>query len=174
MDFLLADAAVVQVPQFGPLVFRIPLAEPVPERKEPFLGPRFLLLAPGAAQRGVEAPFPEPVEQGLGLQQAAAPLRAQVVGIGAFGDGFLVAVDDQVRLVFLGHALSKVVHLLELVPGIDVHEREGQFLRIEGLAREVQHDRGILADGIQHYGPFEFRDDLAHDVDALGFELHQV
>ena len=55
-----------------------------------------------------------------------------------------------------------------------MHEREGQFLWIEGLAREVQHDRGIIADRIQHDGPLEFRGDLAHDVNALGFELHQV
>jgi hypothetical protein len=41
---------------------------------------------------------------------------------------------------------------------------------VEGLAREVQHHRAVLADGIEHHGLLGFRHDLAHDVNALGLE----
>jgi hypothetical protein len=40
--------------------------------------------------------------------------------------------------------------------------------------RQVQHDGGILADGVQHHRLFTLRGNLAHDVDAFRFELAQV
>ena len=42
--------AVEQVPQLGPLALRVPLAELVPERKDPLLGAGLLLVAAGAAE----------------------------------------------------------------------------------------------------------------------------
>src|SRR5205085_1217665 len=50
----LVDAAVVEVPQLGPLVLRVPLVEAVAERVDALLGPRLLLVAAGPAERGVE------------------------------------------------------------------------------------------------------------------------
>ena len=44
-------ARVVQVPQLGPLVARVPLAELVAEREDALLGARLLLVAPRAADR---------------------------------------------------------------------------------------------------------------------------
>ena len=40
--------------------------------------------------------------------------------------------------------------------------------------REMQHDRRVLADRIEHHRPFALGDDLAHDVDALGLEPFEV
>ncbi len=45
---------------------------------------------------------------------------------------------------------------------------------MEGLAREVQHARAVLADRIEHHRVPAFGDDLAHDLDALRFEPLQV
>src|SRR5712692_3527994 len=45
---------VVQAPQLGTLVARVPLAELVAHRKYPLLGARFFLVAPRAADRRVE------------------------------------------------------------------------------------------------------------------------
>src|SRR5690606_5764824 len=50
----LADPRVVEVPQLGALVLRVPLAEVVAEGEDPLLGPGLLLVAPGAAEDGVE------------------------------------------------------------------------------------------------------------------------
>src|SRR6478752_4489430 len=51
----LADAAVVEVPELGPLGAVVPLAEVVAEAEDPLLRPGLLLVAPGAAHRRVEA-----------------------------------------------------------------------------------------------------------------------
>jgi hypothetical protein len=45
---------------------------------------------------------------------------------------------------------------------------------IEGLEREMQHHRGVFSDGIEHHRVAELGRDLAHDVDALGFELPKI
>jgi hypothetical protein len=57
-----------------------------------------------------------------------------------------------------------------LWPGVDVHERERDAGRPEGLLREVQHDDRVLAAAEQQRRPLELRRDLAHHVDALGLE----
>jgi hypothetical protein len=51
----LAVPAVVEAPQLGALVLGVPLAEVVAEAEHPLLGPGLLLVAAGAAERGVEA-----------------------------------------------------------------------------------------------------------------------
>ncbi|OLT53477.1 hypothetical protein BJF88_11290 [Cellulosimicrobium sp. CUA-896] len=51
-------APVVEVPQLGPLVARVPLAELVAQREHALLGARLLLVAAPAAEHGVE-PVPE-------------------------------------------------------------------------------------------------------------------
>src|SRR3954447_5140804 len=50
----LAVPAVVEVPQLGALVARVPLAELVAEAEDPLLGPGLLLVAPGPAEDGAE------------------------------------------------------------------------------------------------------------------------
>ena len=67
----LAVPAVVEVPQLGPLVLRVPLAELVAEREEALLGARLLLVAAGAAHHRVEPVLLDRVEQRGGLQPVA-------------------------------------------------------------------------------------------------------
>src|SRR5687768_14719961 len=64
-------AAVVDVPQLGALVARIPLAELVAQREHPLLGACLFLVAPAAAEDGVEAVLLDRVEEGNGLQPVA-------------------------------------------------------------------------------------------------------
>src|SRR6202000_3365281 len=63
----LAMTPVVEVPQLGPLVLRVPLAEFVAEGEDPLLRPRLVLVAPAAAEDGVEATVLDRVEQRPGL-----------------------------------------------------------------------------------------------------------
>ena len=58
-----AVAAVVEVPQLGALVARVPLAELVAQGEDPLLGPGLLLVAAAAAEDGVEAVVGDRVEQ---------------------------------------------------------------------------------------------------------------
>ena len=46
--------------------------------------------------------------------------------------------------------------------------------REKRLARQVQQNRGILADRIQHHRIVELCGHLTNDVDALGFELFEM
>jgi hypothetical protein len=45
---------------------------------------------------------------------------------------------------------------------------------IERLAREVEHDRTVLAHGIEHDRAFGLGHDFAHDVDRLGFKALEM
>src|ERR1043165_7925873 len=62
------------------------------EKMRPFARDR---SSPRRADRGVEGAGFEAVEQRLGLQQAAAALRADEKRLRPVGDRFLVGVDDQ-------------------------------------------------------------------------------
>jgi len=59
------------VKHLGPLVPRLPLAQLVAEGHDALLRARPLLVAPGAAERSVEAVLGDRVEQGRGLQPVA-------------------------------------------------------------------------------------------------------
>src|SRR6267143_1683305 len=62
-------ARVVQAPELGPLVARVPLAEFVAQREHALLGARLFLVAPRAADRGVEAELGDRLEQRHGLRR---------------------------------------------------------------------------------------------------------
>src|SRR5690606_2002031 len=129
----LAVAAVVEVPQLGPLVLRVPLAELVPEAEHPLLGPGLLLVAAGTAEDGVEAVLLDGLEQRHGLQAVAAGAGAGLLDDLAGVDGLLDAGDDQPQAQ-LGHpAVAELDDLGEVVPGVDVHDRERHLRRGEGL-----------------------------------------
>src|SRR5690606_23196355 len=60
-------------------------------------------------------------------------------------------------------------------PGrIDMEQRERRRRWVERLARQVQHDRAVLADRIEHHRVVRLGDNLAHDMDALGLEAVEV
>src|SRR5204863_9481379 len=61
------DSAVVQRPQLGALVLRVPLAEVVAVRVDTLLGACLLLVAAAATEGGGEALLLDRVQQGAGL-----------------------------------------------------------------------------------------------------------
>ena len=146
----------------------------VAQREDALLGARPLFVAPRAAERGVEAAGLERVEQRLGLQRAAAALRADEKRLRALGNRFGVGVDDQPRADLGGVPVAELDHLAELVGRVDVQERKRDRARIERLLRQPQQHRRVLADRIEHHRPLELGDHLAHDVDAFGLERPQV
>ncbi len=168
------DAAVQQLPQLGPLVLRIPLAVGVAQREDALLGARALLVAPRAAERRVEAAGLQRVEQRLGLERAAAALRADQKRLRPVGDRLGVGVHDQPRADLGGVPVAELDHLAELVGRVDVQQRKRDRARVERLLREPQQHRRVLADRIEHHRPLELGDHLAHDVNALGLERPEV
>ena len=89
------DAAIEDVPQLRALVLGIPLAQTVAEGEDALLGAGFLLVAPRSTESGIVVAFAQRVEQGLGLEQSAAALRAQPERIGPRFERGSVGMDDQ-------------------------------------------------------------------------------
>ena len=91
----LAVAAVVEAPQLGALVLRVPLAELVAEAEHPLLGPGLLLVAAGAAEHGVEAALLDAAEQRDGLEPVARRPGAGLLDDPAGVDVVLHRADDE-------------------------------------------------------------------------------
>ena len=167
----LVVAAVVQVPQLGPLRLRVPLAELVAEAEHPLLGPRLLLVAAGAAERGVELVLADRAQQRDRLQRVA---RRDRLDHAARVDVVLHLGDDQPHTGFLDELVAGLQDLVEVVAGVDMHHRERQPARPERLERQMQHDDGVLAAGEQQHRPLELRGHLPNDVDGLGLQRAQM
>ena len=169
-----ADAPVVEVPQLGPLVLRVPLADVVAEGEDALLRARALLVAARAAERGVEAVLGDRVEQRHRLQPVARRVRPGLLDRAALVDRLLHGGDDQPLAELGDAALDEVGDLGELVPGRDLHEREREAAGAERLLGEAQQDDRVLAAAEQQHGPLELGGDLAHDVDRLALERVEV
>ena len=166
----LAVRWVVQVPQLGSLDGGIPLAELVPEAEDPLLGPGLLLVVAGSPEHGVETLLLDGPQQGEGLQAVAAGLRTGLLDDPAGVDVVLHAAHHQANPHFGHGQISEDDHVLEVVPGVDVHDREGQRRRPERLRCHVQHDDRILATGEEQDGPLEAGRHLPEDVHRLCFQ----
>ena len=168
------DAAVVEVPQLGALILRVPLSGGVTEGVDALFGAGFFFVAARTAEGCVEAIVREAVEERLRLQQTAAAFGVENDGVCACCERRFVAPHQQLRADGARHLIAKRNHLFELVAGVDVQQREGNFAGEEGLLGEPQHDGGVFADRIEHDRIFELGGDLAQDVDALGLQQLQV
>ncbi len=78
-------------------------------------------------------------------------------------------MDDQFHARFLGHAIAHLVHRFELPCRINNARAGTAAARVKRLARQVQHDRTVLADGVQHDRIVALGDNLAHDMNRFGF-----
>jgi len=169
----LVAAGVVQVPQLGALVLRIPLTELVAETHNPFLGAGLFLVATGAADAGVEAEFFDGFEQ-----------RDRLVLVARFAfvlqhDGAALhrvfnGTDDQSLAQFGGALVAEGDDFPVVVAGVDVHQRERELARAEGLFGDAQHADRVLAAGEEQYRVGTLAGDFAHDVDGFGFEPVQM
>ena len=115
--------AVVEVPQLGPLVARVPLAELVAQAQDPFLGPGLVLVAAAAAEDGVELVALDRVQQRDGLQRVAGAVGAlgQLAGVDELLDG----ADDELKAQPLHRPVAELDDLGEVVPGVHVQHGNG-------------------------------------------------
>src|SRR4029078_12942036 len=114
--------AVVQRPQLGPLVLRIPLSELVAVGEEALLGACLLLVAASTAEDGVEAMLPDRIEQADGLEPVATGPRAGLLDHSAGVDRLLHRGDDQVEAELLDDPIAELDDLVEVLAGVDVHD----------------------------------------------------
>ena len=85
-----------------------------------------------------------------------------------------IDVDDEIEAEFFGHLIAEGNHFLELPCGVDMEEGEGGLSWVERLHGEVQHDSGVLADGIEHDRSVELGGNFTDDMNALGLKLLEV
>ena len=110
--FARIDARVVKIPDFGPLVFRVPLAKIVAETEEALLRAGLFLVAPRAADQAIKLKFLNRGEQGRNLQLVAADFARPRHG-DAPGDGVLDLADDEFGAEFLGAPVAEFVQFRE-------------------------------------------------------------
>lgn len=144
------------------------------EREHALLGTGLLLVASCPAESRIEAVLVECLLESLGLHDVGVDRRAVGERIDVLLDPFRVDVDDQLHTRFLGHLLAELIHLAKLPAGIHMQQWKRRDRRVKGLARQMQHDRTVLADGVEHYRIFGLGDDFAHDLNAFGFEALQM
>ena len=169
----LAVPAVVEVPQLGPLGLRVPLPELVAEAEDPLLGPRLLLVAPRAAEHGVE------------LVLADGASRVTVCSAVAGGADRLLdtrpasmsSCTEATTSRTPGSATSSSRYSMtssKLWPVSTCMTGNGSGAGQKAFERQVQHDDRVLAAREQQDRPLELGGDLADDVDGLGFQRPQV
>ncbi|MNQ77374.1 hypothetical protein D3C85_922390 [compost metagenome] len=166
-------AGVEQIPQLGPLGLGVPLAEFVAERKDAFLGARLFLVAPGAADAGVEAEFLDRLQQGYGLRRIAR-IGLAPQDDAAAADRVFDAAHDQGFAQFGRACVAEGDHFVEVVPGVDVHQRERKAARPEGFLGQAQQHHGVLAAREQQHGFFAFGGHFAQDEYRFRFQPIQV
>ena len=156
-------AGVVDAPQLGALVLRVPLAELVAVRDDPLLGPGPLLVAAGTAEHGVEAVLGDGVEQGHGLQRVARAAGRCPRGRGPSSIDCCTEATTSSTPKLGDRAVTELDDLVEVVAGVDVHHRERDPRRPERPVGEVEHDDGVLAAGEQQHRALALGGDLADD-----------
>jgi 3'-phosphoadenosine 5'-phosphosulfate sulfotransferase (PAPS reductase)/FAD synthetase len=88
--------------------------------------------------------------------------------------GLGVLVHEYLHADLARHAFAQFVHGAELPRRVHVQQRERQLRGVEGLERQVQHHRAVLADRVEHHRLLALGHDLAHDLDALGLQPFEV
>ncbi len=165
---------VVDLPQLRTLPLRIPLVLGGADREDALLGPRLLLVTPGPAEAQVVLVVVDDLLEPLGLPHVGVHGRAVVERVDPAGDALRVLVHDEVDTEPGRRVVAELVHVAELPRGVDVHQRERRLRRVERLHRQVQHDRAVLADRVEHRRVVALRHRLAHDLDGFGLEPLQM
>ncbi len=142
--------------------------------KDPLLSPGLLFVPSGTAEGRIKFVLVEGLLETFGLHYVGVQGRTVNERIDPLIDPFLINVNQQIKAVFGRDAVAKLDHFPELPGGVHMHQRKGRPSRVEGLARQVQHDRRILTDRIEHYRILEFGGNFANDVDTFRFQLFQV
>ena len=164
-------AAVEDIPQFGTLVFGIPLAEFVAVGKEALFGAGFFFVAASAAHGRIVAALFQAFQQHIGLQSIPTGTGTDFFFDLAAINRFLHRPDHQFG-THLGHELIAVGHgFREVMSGVHMHQGKGNLGRPKSFLGQMGHHNRILAAGKQHHRFVKLRRGFAENVDGFGLEL---
>src|SRR5437763_55356 len=88
-------------------------------------------VAPGPADRGIEAVAIERPLERLGFHDAGVQRRAGIDRIDVLGHAFFVDIDDEIKPEALRGRVAERDHVPELPPGVDMQQREWRLCREE-------------------------------------------
>ena len=158
------------VPEFRGLIAHVPAAFEAARREHALLGAGRLFVAANAGDQSVEAIFGQREFQPFGLARGGSrgrrERRVDAVNRRA-------GLDLEIELPFLAEAVAERIHLGKFLAGVDMQRRERHPAE-EGLARQPDHDVGILAQRPQQRQLLQPRERFAQNVDALRLELVEV
>jgi hypothetical protein len=120
-------------------------------REDALLRPRALLVASRAADRAVVAPGIKRLLQRLGLHHPVVGDAVMVERIDVLTQPLRVGVDAQVEPEARGGRVTERDHVPKLPGRVDVQQGKRRARRIERLEGQVQEDRGVLADRVEHH-----------------------
>ncbi|MNC22355.1 hypothetical protein D3C75_703540 [compost metagenome] len=84
---------------------------------------------------------------------------------------FRVFMHQQLKTIVLRGAVTEIVHLAEFPAGINMQQWERKRAWVEGFTGQMQHHRGVFANGIHHHRISKFGCDLTDDMDAFRLQL---
>ena len=134
--------AVVDIPQLRALILRIPLAELITMRENTLFRTGFFLVTTRSATCGIEFILGKSVQKRYRLELVAAGIETCLLFHLSFVDGVLHITYNEVCAKLLDQVIPVCQGLREVVPGIDMHQRERNFRRIECLC---QYNRVLAA-----------------------------
>ena len=126
--------AVEEVPQLGPLIFRIPLAEIVTVREEALFRAGLFLVATCPTDASIELVFFDGVDEGRGLKTVAACVGTCFLLDFARVDGGLNAAHNEAGPKSFDEVVTKLDRFREVVACINVNKRHGMRPGANALA----------------------------------------
>ena len=156
------DPALVELPELGPLLARVPLAEGVAERQDALLGPCLVLVTTRATEGRVELVFVDRVEQRDRLE-SVAHAHGTRVGDATPVDGVLDLGDEKPSAELGDVVVAVLEDLGEVLTSVDVQDRKGQVLGGERLGGQVQQHGRVLAPREEQHRALALGHHLAQD-----------
>ena len=147
----------------------------VTERIHPLFGARFFFIPSRAPKSRIKPVLIERLFEGLGFHHVGVLFGPMRNGADAGFDPVPVDIHDEVKAEFvLDIGIAEGDHLPEFPGRINVHQGEGRLPRRKRFAGQMQHDSGILADGVQHDRVVKLCRHLTNDVYALSLKILEV
>src|SRR5215469_6721868 len=113
----------------------------------------------------------ERLTQRLSLHDIRIRRGAMLDRIDPSRQAVLIDMNNKLKIEFAGPCVAERNHVPEFPSRVYVQQREGQPGGIERLHGQMQQNRGILADRIQHHRTLALGHRLANNVDALRLKL---
>ncbi|MCY1366338.1 hypothetical protein D9M69_532300 [compost metagenome] len=163
------DLPVEDIPEFRPLAFGIPLSELITNREDPFFRPCFFFVSPGAAYTGIETVLFYSIQQGDRLQGVTTGIFSFLLYHLTLVNAFLNISYDQPFTDIFYQPVTILYCFREIVPGVNMHQRERKFPRPKCLLCEMYQGNRVFPSGEQQRGFFKLSGYFPQNINGFCF-----